>query len=291
MKLHPMHPAVWVLDELAADGWQTHDLLAFTRASTLVLGCRGHDEPVVVKAGFGSNHVLAAMDTHDRPAAYGFYWYQQMSADEWGLARDDFRYERDLARNCFGATHIVPVLDEGTCGEFDWYAMPYYPDGNLRALLTENPTPASLARRLSILADVGDGLDELHRRGIVHRDVYQENVLVDETGRGVITDLGAARRTSEPRGPRHRGPEIHWPPEYAGSYTEATPAADVYSLAVLAYRTLFADLPRLDGPRHHPGLSTTTTDHLTAALAHDPDDRPTMSHLRASLREAAATTP
>ncbi len=74
-----MHPAAWVLDHLAQQGWRTVDLLAFTRSSTLVLATRGDGEPVVVKAGFGSNHVLAAMDESDRAAAYGFYWYQQMT--------------------------------------------------------------------------------------------------------------------------------------------------------------------------------------------------------------------
>jgi serine/threonine-protein kinase len=242
MKLHPLHPAAWVLDQLSEHGWHIVDLLAFTRSSTLVLAHRGHDDPVVVKAGFGSNHVLAAMDEHDRAAGYGFYWYQQMTPAERGLAREDFRHERDLARDCLGAAHVVPLLHEGDGDEFDWYAMPHYPDGNLRALVTAEPTPAGIGRSLTILADVADGLDELHRRGIVHRDVYQENVLLD-AGRALITDLGAARRLSVPRGPRTRGPEVHWPPEYSLDYAGAGTAADVFSLAVLVYRVLFADLP------------------------------------------------
>ena len=290
MNLHPLHPATSVLDQLAATGWQIIDLLAFTRSSTLILASRDYDEPVVIKAGFGSNHVLAEMDEKDRPAAYGFYWYQQMTPAERGLAREDFRHERELVRDCLGAARVVPLIDEGECAEFDWYTMPHYPDGNLCPLTAGNSTPAGLGQILTILADVADGLDSLHRRGIVHRDLYQENVLLNN-GRGVITDLGAARRTDEPRGPRNRGPEVHWPPEYAHSFAEATPSADVYSLAVLAYRILFADLPRIDGPRHHHGLPATVTDHIIAALASNPDARPTMTELRTNLREAATTTP
>ncbi|WP_181724041.1 protein kinase domain-containing protein [Nocardia gipuzkoensis] len=282
-----MHPAVWVLDHLAQHGWRTVDLLAFTRSSTLVLATRGGDEPVVVKAGFGSNHVLAAMDESDRAAAYGFYWYQQMTPTERGLAREDFRHERDLALDCLGAAHIVPAIAEGQCPEFDWYAMPHYADGNLRTLMSDDRAP--IQRYLTILADAADGLDELHRRGIVHRDVYQENVLID-AGRGMITDLGAARRLDTPRGPRSRGPEVHWPPEYSLGYATATPAADVFSLAVLAYRVLFGDLPRLCGPRHRPDLPTALSEHVTAALACDPNDRPSMPQLRAALRAAATTS-
>jgi serine/threonine-protein kinase len=290
VNLHPLHPATSVTDGLADSGWRIIELLAFTRSSTLILASQDDNEPVVIKAGFGSNHVLAEMDEQDRPAAYGFYWYQQMTPAERVLSREDFRHERELARDCRGATRVVSLIDEGECGGFDWYTMPHYPDGNLRAFTTQNASPAGLGASMTILADVAAGLDELHRRGIVHRDLYQENVLL-KNGRGVITDLGAACRIGEARGPRRRGPEVHWPPEYAHSYAEATPGADVYSLAVLAYRILFADLPRLDGPRHLDGLPTTVTDHITAALANNPDARPTMTELHTSFLEGATATP
>ncbi|MFI2618496.1 hypothetical protein [Streptomyces sp. NPDC018584] len=59
MNLHPMYPAAWVLDQLRTDGWHISDLLAFTRANTLVRASRPGKEDVVLKAGFGSNHVPA----------------------------------------------------------------------------------------------------------------------------------------------------------------------------------------------------------------------------------------
>ncbi|MFI6764173.1 hypothetical protein [Streptomyces sp. NPDC050355] len=62
-----------------------HDLLSFTRASTLVLVSRGGASPVVLKAGFGSNHVLAELDEDSRKAAYGFYWYAEMTEAERAL--------------------------------------------------------------------------------------------------------------------------------------------------------------------------------------------------------------
>ncbi|WP_286013480.1 MULTISPECIES: protein kinase domain-containing protein [Nocardia] len=283
MRLHPLHPAQWVLDQLHQHGWHTYDLLAFTRSSTLVLAYRGDQEPVVVKAGFGSNHVLAALPAADRPAAYGFYWYQQMSPEERALTRADFQHELDLTRAATGTPHLVPLLDYGHCDDFDWYTMPYYPDGNFRAVLVAKQP---VAQYLSILADVASGLAELHARGIVHRDVYQENILLHR-GRGLLTDLGAARRLGTPRGPRHRGPETHWPPEYLTNYADAGPAADVYSLAVLTYRTLVGDIPRptLPMPTDTP---TQLRDLLNAALAHIPADRPPMTCLRDILRHAAA---
>ncbi|MFF4291670.1 hypothetical protein ACFY0R_41320, partial [Streptomyces sp. NPDC001633] len=137
MRLHPMHPAAWVLDQLSDAGWNVNDLLAFTRASTLVLAHRDGAAPVVLKAGFGSNHVLAELDEHARPAAYGFYWYAEMTEVERALTREDFRHEIAVARTATGAAHIVPLLEEGNTDRFDWYTMPHCNGGSFRPLLSK----------------------------------------------------------------------------------------------------------------------------------------------------------
>ncbi|MFG1793975.1 protein kinase [Nocardia sp. NPDC049149] len=289
MQLHPMHPAAWVLDQLTEWSWRVVELVSFTRSSTLVLAHRDGEQPVVIKAGFGSNHVLEALPDEQRPAAYGFYWYQQMTAVERGLAREDFRYERDLAVEVTGSNHVVPVLDTGTCSAFDWYAMPHYPGGNFRTSMLSAGTSATgvtHTEQISVLADVAAGLISLHQHGIVHRDVYQENILIDH-GRGLITDLGAARRLSSPRGPHRRGPEVHWPPEYLTNYSGAGVEADVFSLGVLAYRVLFSDIPRAGDPPRPPAGYSVLTETVDAALAHRPADRPTMAQLHSALLRTA----
>ncbi|GGV01531.1 hypothetical protein GCM10010495_10780 [Kitasatospora herbaricolor] len=285
MNLHPLHPAAWVLDQVRDSGWNVHGLLAFTRASTLVKASRPGQTPIVLKAGFGSNHVLAELDEATRPAAYGFYWYAQMTEPERDLARRDFLHETELTRVAGGTDHVVPLLERGSCERFDWYTMPHCADGNFRALMGNTPR----SQGLGILADAADGLHNLHQRGIVHRDVYQENILIHE-GRGLITDLGAARRTDTPRGPASRSPEVHWPPEYATAYDHATPAADVFSLGVLVYRYLRADIPRFSSscePMAFPGDLTAT---ITASLAQAPADRPAMDELRDALRSVSRST-
>ncbi|MEV5766101.1 protein kinase [Micromonospora sp. NPDC052213] len=307
MHLHPMHPAAWVLDQLRDAGWHVHDLLCFTRASTLVLASprtrpgpyeRGTDgpsrngtPPVVLKAGFGSNHVLAELDEATRKAAYGFYWYAEMTEAERALTREDFRHEIAITRAAQGAEHVVPLLQEGSTDRFDWYTMPHCVGGNFRPHLIAARSRDEVAAGLGILADIAEGLLSLHEREIVHRDVYQENILIHD-GHGLITDLGAARRADTPRGPAARGPEVHWPPEYATSYDRATPAADAFSLAVLTYRYLCADIPR-HGPSRLDIAPASLRPIITAALAPAPEDRPAMSELRDALRQAAtpAATP
>lgn len=288
MDLHPLHPAAWVLDQVRDTGWHVHDLLAFTRASTLILASRSEEPPVVLKAGFGSNHVLAELDNDTRRAAYGFYWYAELTEQERALTREDFRHEVAVTRDASAARNVVPLLEQGSTDRFDWYTMPYCSGGNFRPLLTSPPGANSEAQStgLGILADVADGLQALHEHGIVHRDVYQENILIRD-GRGLITDLGAARRTGKRRGPAGRGPEVHWPPEYATAYDMATEAADVFSLAVLAYRFLCADIPRLSGHHRLAATPATLRPLIVAALAPAPGDRPPMGDLRDALRQAA----
>ncbi|MEV4560892.1 protein kinase [Kitasatospora sp. NPDC049285] len=282
MILHPLHPAAWVLDHVRDAGWHVHDLLAFTRASTLIKASRPGQAPVVLKAGFGSNHVLAELDDTTKPAAYGFYWYAQMTDAERALAREDFLHEAELTRAAGGTDHVVPLLERGSCERFDWYTMPHCEGGNFRTLLGNQTS----SQGLGILADVADGLHNLHRRGIVHRDVYQENILI-HGGQGLITDLGAACHTDAPRGPASRGPEVHWPPEYATDYHHATPAADVFSLGVLTYRYLRADIPRFSSPDEHTSIPRELKTTVAAALAHAPTDRPGMDELRDALRHTS----
>ncbi|WP_405427626.1 protein kinase domain-containing protein [Micromonospora sp. NBC_00617] len=291
MHLHPMHPAAWVLDQLRYAGWHVHDLLCFTRASTLVLASRNGTPPVVLKAGFGSNHVLADLDEATRKAAYGFYWYAEMTEAERALTREDFRHEIAVTHAAQGAEHVVPLLEQGSTDRFDWYTMPHFVGGNFGRYLTTALNRDQVTAGLSILADVAEGLRNLHERGIVHRDVYQENILIHD-GHGLITDLGAARRTETSRGPAARGPEVHWPPEYATSYDRATPAADTFSLGVLTYRYLCADIPRY-GPSLLHTAPAGLRPIITAALAQAPEDRPAMRELRDALRQAAtpAATP
>jgi serine/threonine-protein kinase len=287
MHLHPLHPAAWVLDQIRDTGWRVHDLLAFTRASTLILASRNDQSPVVLKAGFGSNHVLAELDEDTRRASYGFYWYAEMTEAERALTRDDFRHEIATARAVSGAVGVVPLLEEGAADRFDWYTMPYCTGGNFRPRLAAATTgnAEDTAAALGILADIAEGLRALHERGVVHRDVYQENILIHE-GRGLITDLGAARRTDVPRGLAARGPEVHWPPEYATFYDKASPAADAFSLAVLTYRYLCADIPR-HGYSLLDAAPAVLRPVIAGALAPVPEDRPAMSELHEALRQAA----
>lgn len=87
---------------------------------------------------------------------------------------------------------IVQVFDFPTDEGADHIVMEYVPGTSLRDLLQQGPLP--LQDRLRMAAAVAEGLAYAHGRGVVHRDLKTENVLVTPGGEVKIADFGIARR-------------------------------------------------------------------------------------------------
>lgn len=89
--------------------------------------------------------------------------------------------------------NILTIVDYGAFKNVDgstspFYVMPTYPS-SLRALITR---PLSAAQVLPVYAQVLDGVEAAHLKGVVHRDLKPENILVDASDRPVIADFGIA---------------------------------------------------------------------------------------------------
>ena len=98
---------------------------------------------------------------------------------------------------------------------------------------------------------LGRGLDELHRAGLVHRDVKPDNVLITEDGRVKLIDLGIAvtsRTVGETSGvtteQQHApaGTIGYMAPEQLGGQPDAR--SDQYSFCVALYRSIYGRLPK-----------------------------------------------
>lgn len=137
-------------------------------------------------------------------------------------------------------------------------------DGNDLALVMDLVSGSDLRERLeqhgalppaeavAVCRDIADALAAAHARGVVHRDVKPENVLLDENGTARLTDFGIARLVD---GPRHtRTTRIVGTPDYlAPEVIEGcppTPAVDVYALATVLFELLTGWSPFGGG---HPG--------------------------------------
>jgi serine/threonine protein kinase len=90
-----------------------------------------------------------------------------------------------------------------------------------------------------IAADVADGLEAAHRAGIIHRDIKPGNIMLTPGGGVKVMDFGiaAAREAHSTTGQQLLATAAYAPPERITG-GRASPAGDLYSLAVVLYEML-----------------------------------------------------
>jgi eukaryotic-like serine/threonine-protein kinase len=179
-----------------------------------------------------------------------------------GSEADVRRFRRE-ARLGASLTHpnLVTVFDTLSGSDGVLIVMEYVRGRPLSDLIT--PTGMDARRLLRILRPVASALDYAHERGVVHRDVKPANVLLAEDGPVKLVDLGTATAghlTQITAENEVAGTLSYIAPERLLGESVGEPAADVYSLAVLAFEALtgrlphWADTPRelLDRVLHEP---------------------------------------
>jgi serine/threonine protein kinase len=218
--------------------------------------------------------------------------------------RTRFTREAQMAAQLTHA-HIVPIYDVGEQEGLAYFVMALVHGGNLATLLTREPKqPIEEARRL--LAEIADALAYAHLRGVIHRDIKPDNILLDENnGRAMVTDFGIARAMEVSTRLTATGIAVGTPaymsPEQALGDREVDGRSDLYSLGVLGYQMLTGRLPFSAGnsmalllkhvsepPRPiselRPEAPRTLRDAIERALMKSPEDRwPTATALREAL--------
>lgn len=156
------------------------------------------------------------------------------------------RFRRE-ARSAASLSHpnVVSIHDLGCSGDGDHYiAMEYVPGGTLKQRLVEGGAlrPAAAA---AVALQIADALDAAHARGIVHRDVKPQNVLLTAGGNAKLADFGIAGAASPAVGSRTTpvvGTPSYMSPEQV-SGEPVGPASDLYSLGVILYEMLTGEAP------------------------------------------------
>src|SRR5690349_5297818 len=110
-----------------------------------------------------------------------------------------FRRETQLAAR-LQHPHIVPLFGGGEAGGFLYYTMPLIEGESLRArLASAGALPVDEAVRLA--REAADALAYAHTRGVVHRDIKPDNILLSD-GHALVTDFGIARAVDSDVGDR-----------------------------------------------------------------------------------------
>jgi serine/threonine-protein kinase len=179
-----------------------------------------------------------------------------------------------------------------------YLVLQYVAGGALAARVTrEGPLPWHLAARY--VADVGEGLREVHAQGVVHRDVKPDNILWDpQRDEALLTDFGVSARLGCDSGaggtPSYMAPEA-----FDG---QVSPALDVYGLAASLFWLLTGELPftadtindlvyqverGLPRPeRRLEGVPEALEQVVRAGLSAAPGQRPGLDEFLRSLRGA-----
>src|SRR5688500_13791899 len=137
--------------------------------------------------GGGMSRVFVADETRLRRKVVVKVLSPELAA---GVNADRFERELQLAASLQQA-NIVPVLSAGEMNGLPYYTMPFVEGESLRARLARDGQ-LPVGEVVSMMRDVTRALAYAHARGVVHRDIKPDNVLVSG-GTAVVTDFGIAK--------------------------------------------------------------------------------------------------
>jgi serine/threonine-protein kinase len=156
------------------------------------------------------------------------------------------RFKRE-ALNAASLSHpnIVQIYDRGeTTDGAAYIAMEYVPGGTLMERITRGE-PLAPADAASIGAQVAEALGAAHTRGVIHRDIKPQNILLTAKGEAKVGDFGIARAASAitlSETGSVMGTANYMSPEQAMG-EPATPSSDLYALGVVLYEAITGGLP------------------------------------------------
>ena len=214
-----------------------------------------------------------------------------------GVNVDRFKREIQLAAQ-LQHPHIVPLLAAGELNGLPYLTMPYVAGRSLRERLGESAT-LPIDEATDILRDVARALAFAHGRGVIHRDIKPDNVLLAE-GSATVTDFGVAKAVSaarsEPNGTLTSigtsiGTPTYMAPEQGAGDPNTDHRADIYAWGVMAYEMLAGRPPFMGTSPHkllaahmtetpealrllRPDCPVPLADLVMHCLAKDPDLRP-----------------
>ncbi len=139
--------------------------------------------------------------------------------------------------------HVVSVYDRGSYESTYYIAMEYLPGRTLKRLIHDE-APLAPVRAIEITLQILQAARFAHRRGVIHRDLKPQNVIVDDADLAKVTDFGIARAGASDMTETGSimGTAQYLSPEQAQGQAVSA-SSDLYSIGVVLYELLTGRVP------------------------------------------------
>ncbi|PQO41026.1 protein kinase domain-containing protein [Blastopirellula marina] len=176
-----------------------------------------------------------------------------LSRETWDISAARVRFQREVDIVCsLNHPGIVPVFDSGVADGRHYYVMDYVRGEHLDSYArAEHLTVSQI---LNLMVRVCETVGYAHQRGVIHRDLKPNNILVDESGRPRVLDFGLSRTAPVEQSHDHSGRVsitgqllgtlAYMGPEHiCGKPEEVDIRSDVFALGVILYELLADEMP------------------------------------------------
>jgi predicted Ser/Thr protein kinase len=223
-----------------------------------------------------------------------------------GFAERFTREARALAQ--LNHPHIVVLYEFGQADGLFYFLMEFVDGTNLRQVL--NAGRLAPKEALAIVPQICEALQYAHDRGIVHRDIKPDNILLSKQGQVKIADFGVAKIVSQTPEPIAEGAPApsgdlteagsalgtpqYMAPEQVKNSAEVDHRADIYSLGVVFYQMLTGELPagKIEAPSKKVQIDVRLDEVVLRALEKKPERRYQQAgDLRTEVETIAQTPP
>merc|ERR1712058_224203 len=263
----------------------------------LPFSCKSPSSVVGVSRGRKELHMLYTVKEEIGRGGFGVVYSAERKSDGLEVAikevskdidtvtEDNVPLEVALMQQVNAVPGVIKLLDYFDTADSFYVVMERFNSKDLFDFITEQgPLPENLAKDLFM--QLVDTVNECHEKGVVHRDIKDENILIDiNTFKIKLIDFGSGASLKEGLYHKFKGTRVYSPPEWinCGAYTAE--ALTVWSLGILLYDMLCGDIPFETDQEITEGrlvwfkqlnLSSHVKDLITSCLAVDPSKRITL---------------
>lgn len=155
------------------------------------------------------------------------------------------RFEREAqAATALSHPNIVEIYDVGDYKGHHYIVMEYVPGRTLKQIIRERG-PLMNEEAVDIMKQLTSAISEAHKRGIIHRDIKPQNIIVKSDGSIKILDFGIATAKGSvqlTQANNVMGSVHYLAPELARGQ-QASPQSDIYAMGIVMFEMLAGDVP------------------------------------------------